>query len=91
MNSVRKFSADANPKISARVELFCETSPSTGPEHAAVCVGIDFVLLCVLSVHANEHLESDSPINPSILRKNPNFKCLNRLFSDVSVIANYCL
>ena len=63
MNSVRK-NVSADPsyrKSSARLELICKISLSTGPEHdAGVCVGIDYIFLCVFSVHANEHLESDS-------------------------------
>lgn len=80
-----KLSADANPKSSALVELLCELSPSTGPEHAAGRIA--FFLLWVFSVHANEHLESDS-IDPStaMLSLGPRLWCLLSLFSQQSLL-----
>jgi len=65
MNSSRNFNADAIPNNSALVELFWLIFPSTGPEQAAVCLGIELLVLVVCRVRANEHLESDS-IDPSV-------------------------
>ena len=52
-----------------------------------ICRTVRFFLLWVFSVHANEHLESDS-IDPStaMLSLSPRLWCLLSLFSELSVI-----